>query len=404
MFGLHSNQVMVRVDIMADPALLDRGVLLPSEDILSLLESSPRKVEHYPVTPRQRSSSASRPSSAGHTPRHLKTGLRSRPMSSPARLPTSHSVSFLENPVSSIHRYESSDRESKAGPRTPESSPFNPLACFKSPEDERSDRPPHMPQKIARHALIPSLPRSVSFHTAADLEMRQMAGLEECREIATSSGLPDSPLARTATAPIKDRSARVNGSPTPLRRDPPATQVSRAPMQTSPFEPRPEPARRQSMDTRAQNGSMASTQPNLSSLTAPIPAATQAQVQSRRHNFLKRAQNSARNKIFGAQTASASGLPQYHDKSTSNFAEIEAFSKSTLDHGDLDDTFRLVQGCITFDREIKMLFRENAGLVRIWNDEAVPLYRKGDKKGFFSRVERLQMAMSALAGKSVVFG
>lgn len=70
---------------------------------------------------------------------------------------------------------------------------------------------------------------------------------------------------------------------------------------------------------------------------------------------------------------------------------------------DLETAFHIVEGCIRFDREIKVLFQESGGLRRVWKDEAIPLFKNNDKVGFDARVKRLEIAMTALAGKSVVF-
>lgn len=78
--------------------------------------------------------------------------------------------------------------------------------------------------------------------------------------------------------------------------------------------------------------------------------------------------------------------------------------RCTSHHLDFHAKYRLVDGCITYDREIRALFEENGGLRRVWREEAILLFRKGDREGFELVVKRLQIVMTALAGRSVVFG
>lgn len=389
---------------LSEPELSEFPKDHQTEDIWTLQETPPLQdsLRTYvaapdgPITPKAKDQTSNQhKSSAGHTPRRTGPLTYDELSASPAGLPTSNSVSFLSNPVSGtkVYNEDSPLQRIRSEPQTPQSSPLVERAEYKSPMDKQSE----LPARKRRARLYSDLAMEPSRENGG-LLVKLSPALKRKRHhsLPIMSSIEKSKLRSSKTKqllwkPKEDTLQRSESLECLASNSPSMARMSRTPTHFSPGSPSSTPKPRHSASHRGPESTTAINNAPASEV-APRPGR------------LARIKNAARTKMFGL---SGSTTPK---RSANNHTATSRKSGSETRHSgippglDLGETFILVEGNIKGDREIKELFKDNSGLCRVWKNEAVPLYKKGDKEGFDERVKMLQTAMAILAGKVVMFG
>lgn len=399
---------------MAERQIPRHALDLSTQDFLSLLNTPPGENGPSPTTPTQQYMSTPRSHSAGRTPHKPRAGSHPRAIAPFAHMAPSLSVSFPINPVSDTRVFSNGSpfHSEKSEPVTPESSPFSPEAYYKSPEDERRGPSPFLSQ-----ARLESSGRTKGSDTKQANERDQHGAVST-----------PSPSRRGTTGPTPstlhtspEKSSILGEQQKTIQVDrtiskPPILNTNTKQPLFPPRELLPEHCKSHELSVfpQTKTNTQLSTKtiaPPPSSTDVPLlqtphdnfqdmewptkAATTRTAAPRRKSGLFNRVKHAAAKKVHAVTGSNVPSQPISNNKSTTT-------DQNTTHDMDLEALFYLVEGRITFDREIKGLFEENDGLKRIWK-EATPLFQKGDEDGFAGCIERLENAMTALSGRTIAF-